>query len=100
MTDIPQEWVKEWSKPPENPHLFIPSPNKFIPDNFDLLKVEEGATEYPRVLQKDDWGEVLYKQDQKFKLPRTYCYIYFLSDLLLQSPRAYVIFVIMGICRI
>ncbi|XP_042887210.1 nardilysin-like isoform X2 [Penaeus japonicus] len=88
VEDIPQEWVKEWSKPPENPHLFIPAANEFIPDNFDLLDVEEGTTTYPRILQKDDWGELLYKQDQKFKLPRTYCYIYFLSDLLLQSPRA------------
>ncbi|XP_068246780.1 nardilysin-like [Palaemon carinicauda] len=87
VEDIPQEWEDSWNNLPINPELHMPSPNHFIPDNFDLLPLEEPVPEYPEKVLYDDYGELWFKQDGKFKLPRTYCNIYLLTDLLLQSPR-------------
>ncbi|KAK7078176.1 Nrd1 complex RNA-binding subunit [Halocaridina rubra] len=87
VEDIPQEWENEWNNLQINPELYLPTPNQFIPDNFDLLQPERDITTYPEKLCEDEWGELWFKQDQKFKLPRSYCSIYILSELLLQSPR-------------
>lgn len=86
VEDIPQEWEESWNNLPSNPELHMPSPNHFIPDNFDLLP-GECVPDYPEKVCCDEYGELWFKQDVKFKLPRTYCNIYLLTDLLLQSPR-------------
>ncbi|XP_069175846.1 nardilysin-like [Procambarus clarkii] len=84
---IPKDWEEQWANLPSNPELHIPAPNNFIPSSFDLLTPEKEVPEYPEKLCQDEWGELWFRQDQKFKLPRTYCYIYLISELPLQSPR-------------
>ncbi|KAG7175785.1 Nardilysin-like, partial [Homarus americanus] len=87
VEDIPKSWEEQWANLPTNPELHIPATNHFIPDNFDLLSSEKDVPEYPEKLCQDDWGELWFRQDLKFKLPRSYCYIFLLSELPLQSPR-------------
>ncbi|XP_063845990.1 nardilysin-like [Scylla paramamosain] len=85
--EIPKAWKERWASLPSNPDLFIPTPNLFIPDNFDLQKPEKEVPEYPECLVEDERGTLWFRQDVKFQLPRTYCYVYFLSDVTIKSPR-------------
>ncbi|XP_076033223.1 nardilysin-like isoform X2 [Oratosquilla oratoria] len=86
LEDIPEEWETSWKNLDTNPELFLPVPNQFIPECFDLLP--EGANaEYPVNICTDLWGQLWYRQDQKFKLPRGYCYLYLLTGLIQQSPK-------------
>nr|XP_053649483.1 nardilysin-like [Cherax quadricarinatus] len=87
VEDIPKEWEEQWANLPSNTELHIPAPNHFIPNNFDLLTPEKEVPEYPEKLCQDECGELWFRQDQKFKLPRSYCYVYLITELPLQSPR-------------
>ncbi|XP_071521407.1 nardilysin-like [Panulirus ornatus] len=87
VEEIPKVWKEQWANPQSNPDLHIPAPSNFIPDNFDLLAPEKEVPDYPQKLYEDEWGALWFRQDQKFKLPRTYCYVYLITELPLQSPR-------------
>lgn len=87
VEEIPEVWKEQWANPQSNPDLHIPAPSNFIPDNFDLLAPEKEVPDYPQKLYEDEWGALWFRQDQKFKLPRTYCYVYLITELPLQSPR-------------
>ncbi|KAK3870248.1 hypothetical protein Pcinc_024512 [Petrolisthes cinctipes] len=90
VEDIPESWKMRWANLSSNPELYLPASNPFIPDEFTLLPQEEltgEGKEYPEKLCEDPRGALWYRQDTKFGLPRSYCYIYFLTCLPLQSPR-------------
>ncbi|CAL4145200.1 unnamed protein product, partial [Meganyctiphanes norvegica] len=87
MEAIPVAWELEWNNPPPNPDLFLPCPNTFIPDKYDLLSSESTILDYPKKIEESKWGELWFKQDEKFKLPRAYCNLYLLTDMVLKSPR-------------
>lgn len=89
-TDIPESWKARWASLSSDPELYLPASNPFIPDEFTLLPKDEQAgegKEYPEKLCDDPCGALWYRQDTKFGLPRSYCYVYFLTCLPLQSPR-------------
>lgn len=87
LEDVPKEWKERWASLPQNPELFITTPNLFIPDNFDLITPEKDVPDYPERVVEDERGTVWFRHDVKFQLPRTYCYVYLLNDVTLRSPR-------------
>lgn len=86
-SDIPEEWQQRWASLPQNPELFISTPNPFIPDNFDLITPEEEVPDYPERVVEEERGTVWFRRDVKFQLPRTHCCVYLLSDDRLRSPK-------------
>lgn len=94
---IPSEWTKEWESISLNKELYLPSANNFIPTDFRVLsipreiesKLASSSPIYPKKIVQDRKGELWFKQDFKFKLPRAYCCVYFYFDELRLSARKY-----------
>lgn len=79
-----------WNKDPVCSDLSIPSPNPFIPTEFDLLwePLPEGSRdmEGPINVYQDEYMEVHHKADRTFKRPKATVLIQFFTPLAYQSP--------------
>lgn len=72
-----------------NAALKLPAANPFIADDLRLLrKTQAGA---PRLLEKNEQGELWYKPLDRFKLPQAVAYFSILQPWLAQDKRNYVL---------
>ncbi|KAI5958477.1 STE23 [Candida margitis] len=73
VQDIPQALIASINKPTSNnSHLHFPSPNPFIPTNFDILtkKSVEHPQIAPYLVNHDNKMNLWYKQDDQFEVPK------------------------------
>ena len=50
--------------------LHLPTPNQYIASNFDIKTTDESKWQEPQQILKTDNGELWFKGDDKFNLPR------------------------------
>ena len=85
---ISSELLTFWDQSPLNPMLQLPSPNEFIPQDFELkpIKVKKTkslsscmmTTEVPEVIfKKDDQLKVWHLQDSKYLIPKAFIAVFF-----------------------
>ena len=71
VEDIPEEWEKNWKNVEVYKELFLPEPNKFIAKDTELKQLDPEWTNHPcQKLVEDNYGELFYRFDFKFKQPR------------------------------
>lgn len=86
---MPAEWKALWENAKIMPELYNPDPNPFITKDFAILWTNEARTEFaqPKRIVNTDVCELWYRQDDKFLLPISYMYIYFISSLPVKSAK-------------
>ena len=65
--------VRAWRECALNEALRLPSPNQFIPTDFGLVDLPEGAEAtcaVPRIIHESDMCKLWYKPDTRFKTPK------------------------------
>lgn len=76
IVDYPDDLKKLIETPGLNAKLHLPRPNEFIANNFNVDKLEDiTPLNEPLLLQKNEYGKLWYKKDDRFWQPRGYIYI-------------------------
>uniref|UniRef100_A0A336LDD6 CSON003781 protein n=1 Tax=Culicoides sonorensis TaxID=179676 RepID=A0A336LDD6_CULSO len=83
---FPSEWTQLWENRQILPQLFLPEKNEFVPSNFEILPLNSENTECPQKLIDDDTLQLWYRQDDKFLLPHSHIYFYFMNSIVQKSP--------------
>ncbi|CAH0554760.1 unnamed protein product [Brassicogethes aeneus] len=83
--EIPSDAMKMWSNPRVIEELSLPEPNKYLTTDFSILPNLDNNPSYPVNILKTPSAEVWYRKDDKFNLPRSFYYFYFISPLSLKS---------------
>ncbi|VVT49745.1 uncharacterized protein SAPINGB_P002422 [Magnusiomyces paraingens] len=74
-----------------NPDLALPTPNEFIPENFDVDKKENvEILKHPILLRNQKQVKVWYKKDDTFWTPKASVNLYFKAPITYSSPSNYV----------
>ncbi|XP_058471619.1 nardilysin-like [Solea solea] len=93
MEDIQPEWMERWTDNLElNSDLHLPAENKFIATDFTLKPSDLPDTEHPVRLASSDKGDLWYKKDNKFKIPKAYIRFHLISPVIQQSAKNVVLF--------
>ncbi|KAK9803974.1 hypothetical protein WJX72_009535 [[Myrmecia] bisecta] len=77
LSAIPEDWLAEWSSPRAHPQLHLPAPNPFIPTNFDLIEVGEGASKQPGVISETPLVRLWHRPNTTFRMPKAVIYLAF-----------------------
>ncbi|ODV77337.1 uncharacterized protein CANTADRAFT_7816 [Suhomyces tanzawaensis NRRL Y-17324] len=69
--DFPTTLVNNLKNVQLNPELHYPSPNNFIPENFNVLrKKSETPLKHPYLLEDNNKLQLWFKQDDRFEVPK------------------------------
>ncbi|XP_041450144.1 nardilysin [Drosophila obscura] len=91
---MPSKWIAMWHDPPLLKELSFPQSNPFITTDFTLHWQEAGRLHIPRrpkILKRDDLCELWFRQDDIFQLPDGYINLYFITPLVRESARNYML---------
>ncbi|XP_049824034.1 nardilysin isoform X2 [Aethina tumida] len=83
--DIPSDLIHRWNAAKEIPELDLPVPNKYLTEDFDVLPVPENPSKYPVKVWESPAAELWYRQDDEFRQPKAYYYIYMISPMIMES---------------
>mmetsp|Transcript_28912 Transcript_28912/g.46802 ORF Transcript_28912/g.46802 Transcript_28912/m.46802 type:complete len:1017 (-) Transcript_28912:212-3262(-) len=87
MKDISEDLLEAWADPKDmDPALQFPHVNPFIPTNFEILSLPEGAAKHPQLVRDDALTKAWHKQDDAFFLPKCNLYFDFITPVAYQSP--------------
>ncbi|QQP40772.1 Nardilysin (Narginine dibasic convertase), partial [Caligus rogercresseyi] len=81
VEDISPERLTGWRKPLPEGFFKLSSENTFIPRNMDLISEEKSSPMIPSKMNVQG-GELFYKRDESFGLPRAYAYFHFCTELI------------------
>lgn len=84
---IKPELLQRWQSAGLNPSLFLPKPNQFIPQNFDLCTDTDGITTVPQKILSTPLVDLWFKQDTEYNLPKNNMYCEFFSPVAYLDPR-------------
>ncbi|XP_030378119.1 nardilysin isoform X2 [Scaptodrosophila lebanonensis] len=87
---MPEKWKKLWDESKPMPDLFLPTPNRFVSQDFRLFWHEQGKPEVPvapKKLLKTDTCELWFRLDDKYELPEAFMYFHFISPLQRESAK-------------
>ena len=56
--------------PESSEKLHLPAPNRYLSSNFEIKQTIESKWEHPQKVQENENGELWFKGDSKFNLPR------------------------------
>jgi nardilysin len=87
-SEIPSEWVTNWTQIKPLPEFHLPKPNLYITDDFSLITLPTDISKYPEKIHHDDKIEIWYRVDPKFRLPNCYIYLYLITPYAIESPRS------------
>ncbi|XP_070070806.1 nardilysin isoform X2 [Drosophila takahashii] len=91
---MPSKWVDMWQEPATLKELHFPQPNPFVTTDFTLHWVEAGKphiSRSPKALIKTDLCELWFRQDNIFQLPDGYINLYFITPLVRESVKHYML---------
>ncbi|CAB3380047.1 Hypothetical predicted protein [Cloeon dipterum] len=86
VQDISPEQLSSWENATVLDAFTLPEPNPYLTSNFTIFEPEDDASEYPIKVVKHSAGELWFKQDKKFNLPRAYIIFHLISPLIFLSP--------------
>lgn len=80
--DTPAEWSDAWKNPKILNEFKLPEPNIFIPKDLSIV-YKSGVTvsPHPEKILDNDVCELWFRQDDRFLLPISYYYFYFISPM-------------------
>eukprot|EP00124_Ichthyophonus_hoferi_P000400 Ihof_evm10s14 gene=Ihof_evmTU10s14 len=89
LYDFDPEHIALWNDSPIE-DLVLPKKNEFLPESF-ALKADPGdakglAGGDPVLICDNAHGQLWWKIDNEFKLPRAYVYFHFISSVICRSP--------------
>lgn len=85
---ITEDMENKWSTMKPHPFFKIEVENQFLTTDFSILPLDVD-TKYPEKIFENDCIELWYKQDNNFKLPKSYVMFYFISALSSKSVDNY-----------
>ncbi|XP_016977512.1 nardilysin [Drosophila rhopaloa] len=91
---MPAKWITMWDKPSTLKELHYPEPNPFVTTDFTLYWEEAGKphiSRSPKALIKNDLCELWFRQDNIFHLPDGYINLYFITPLVRESVKHYML---------
>lgn len=91
---MPSKWVAMWQNPPILEELCFPPANPFITTDFKIYWKEAGMpyiSQRPKALISNDQCELWFRQDDIFQLPDGYINLYFITPLVRQSVKQYML---------
>ncbi|XP_037722249.1 nardilysin [Drosophila subpulchrella] len=91
---MPPKWLKMWQEPSTLKELQFPQPNPFVTTDFTLHWVEAGkphVSRSPKALIRNDLCELWFRQDNIFQLPDGYINLYFITPLVRESVKHYML---------
>ncbi|XP_017048682.1 nardilysin [Drosophila ficusphila] len=91
---MPPKWIKLWQEPTTFKELHFPDPNPFVTTDFTLHWIEAGKphiSRSPKVLLRNDLCELWFRQDNVFQLPNGYINLYFITPLVRESVKHYML---------
>uniref|UniRef100_T1ISN5 Insulin-degrading enzyme n=1 Tax=Strigamia maritima TaxID=126957 RepID=T1ISN5_STRMM len=86
IKDISEDVLDKWCNAGFNSNLTLPSPNEFIPTNFELIKFDEEVSALPTLLKNSALTRLWFKQDNEFLLPKAVINFEFVSPLTYLDP--------------
>ncbi|MGE5195824.1 MAG: insulinase family protein, partial [Anaerolineae bacterium] len=69
VKEIPPRTLLAWSDASPHPHIGLPLPNPFIPNNLLLVGKEDSVKNTPFLIANDDNGKVYFAQDHTYLVP-------------------------------
>ncbi|XP_070138867.1 nardilysin [Drosophila bipectinata] len=91
---MPSKWIAMWQNPPIIEELSFPPANPFITTDFRIYWKEAGMpynSQRPKALILNDQCELWFRQDDIFQLPDGYINLYFITPLVRQSVKQYML---------
>ncbi|XP_059475438.1 nardilysin-like isoform X2 [Neocloeon triangulifer] len=85
VTDVPSDWLQHWKDVIPLESFKLPEPNPYLTKNFTVFAPED-EIDFPVNIVNDTMGELWFKQDKKFNLPRAYIIFQIVSPLIFFSP--------------
>ncbi|KYQ58485.1 Nardilysin, partial [Trachymyrmex zeteki] len=86
-TEIPKEWIERLKSIEPLPDFHLPLKNVFIASDFSLIPIPAEVPKYPVKIYNDHISEIWYRLSPKFRLPKCYINLQFVSSLGIQSPK-------------
>ncbi|KAH8413928.1 hypothetical protein KR009_007834 [Drosophila setifemur] len=91
---IPLKWLNMWYNPLNLKELTFPKANPFITTDFTLHWIKAGKpphSQKPKALLTNDLCELWFRQDDVFELPDGYINLYFITPLVRQCVKNYML---------
>ncbi|EDX00054.2 uncharacterized protein Dyak_GE23250 [Drosophila yakuba] len=91
---MPSKWQTMWEQPATLNELQYPQPNPFVTTDFTIHWVESGKphiSRSPKSLIRNDLCELWFRQDNIFKLPDGYINLYFITPLVRENVKQYML---------
>lgn len=91
---MPPKWQTMWEQSATIKELHYPQPNPFVTTDFKIHWVESGkphVSRSPKALIRNDLCELWFRQDNIFKLPDGYINLYFITPLVRESVKQYML---------
>ncbi|EDV52584.1 nardilysin [Drosophila erecta] len=91
---MPLKWQTMWEQPATLKELHYPQPNPFVTTDFKIHWIESGKphiSRSPKELIKNDLCELWFRQDNIFKLPDGYINLYFITPLVRENVKQYML---------
>lgn len=81
--DIPDAWTDAWKNPKILDDFKLPEPNIYIPKDLSIVYNPQttAVTPHPEKIMENNVCELWFRQDDRFLLPVSYYYFYFLSPM-------------------
>lgn len=88
MQDIGEEQIGAWENIELNGELKLPQSNKYLAEDTKL-KTDEPSRQWSKIkkIKENQFGELLYKADSQFDLPRGYIILLIRSEVIRQSVK-------------
>lgn len=86
---ISEDKLQVWSNAKLHERLFLPSPNEFIPSNYDLVPRDDGhdlGSTVPGIIKETELSRLWFLQDNEFLLPKACISLEFFSPLAYVDP--------------
>lgn len=81
IQSLEEEVLAQARAPNSIDELFLPGPNKFVPQNFDVVRTQvTEPAKAPTLLLKSEGFELWHKKDDQFWLPKGYIGVYIRSS--------------------
>lgn len=82
--DIPADWSEAWKNPKIMDEFKLPDPNIYIPRDLSIVYQPDKMTTsspHPEKIMENNVCELWFRQDDRFFLPISYYYFYFLTPM-------------------
>lgn len=91
--DVPQEWKNLWKNATTMPELQLQERNPYISTDFTIFARKDDSDaalilSSPEKILENEICELWFRQDNKFNLPLSLMYFYFISPLPMQDPES------------